>query len=81
MTVLIARDDQQLRRLEQSIASLKSRSPAEQSRLTSLIAALEREKATVLSFSRRAAMRHRFRGNGEEIEENQMSVPLHRHSS
>jgi hypothetical protein len=43
MRVLIAHDDQQLRRLEASLAALKSRSTAEQLRMSFLIGALERE--------------------------------------
>jgi hypothetical protein len=49
MRVLIAHDDRQLRRLEESIAAFKSRAPVEQGRMTFLLAALEQEKAAVLS--------------------------------
>ena len=57
MRALIVRDDVQLRRLEDSLAAFKARSPAERNRMGLLIAALEREKAAVLSSTRGAHRR------------------------
>ncbi len=57
MRALIAKDDGQLRRLESSIAAFRSRSAAEQSRMAFLLAALEREKAELLSFTRHPSRR------------------------
>jgi hypothetical protein len=51
MRALRALDDGQLRRLDASIAVLKSRPAAEQDRMAVLLAALEREKADLLSSS------------------------------
>jgi hypothetical protein len=58
MRVLIAHNDEQLVRLESSIAALKSRSTAEQHRMSVLLAALEREKAAVLAY---------YRGHRKEV--------------
>jgi hypothetical protein len=49
MKVLFGDDKQQLRRLEGSLSALRARPAADQVRLSYLIAALEAEKATVLS--------------------------------
>jgi hypothetical protein len=55
MRALIASDDGQLRRLDDSIAAFKARPSAEQRRMGVLLEALERERAAVLSFSGRSA--------------------------
>jgi|HubBroStandDraft_1064217.scaffolds.fasta_scaffold417881_2 hypothetical protein len=59
MSVLIAHDDRQLRRLEKSIAAFRSRAPVEQGRMSFLLAALEQEKAAVLSSGGRAPRQQR----------------------
>jgi len=65
MRVLIAHDDRQLRCLERSIAAFKSRAPIEQGRMSFLLAALEQEKAAVLSAGGRAPRIARPRGSAE----------------
>ncbi len=51
MRTLIARDDQQLRRLESAIAALEARPPAERNRAYLLLQALESERAELLRYS------------------------------
>jgi hypothetical protein len=51
--MLIAHGDEQLLRLDSAIATFKSRPAMEQSRKGHLLAALERERAAVLSASAR----------------------------
>jgi hypothetical protein len=54
MKVLIARDDEQLRKLESTIAAFNARPQEERDRLGALIAALEQERSEILrSCSRR----------------------------
>ncbi len=51
MPTLIAPDDAQLRRLENAIAALAARPPAERRRAQLLLRALENERAELLRFS------------------------------
>jgi hypothetical protein len=48
MGIRVFRDDAQLRRLDLTIARLEERPPSEQRKLASLIAALRRERASLL---------------------------------
>lgn len=59
MRDLIARDDEQLRRLESTIAAFRKRSAAEQSKGGALLAALEAERDEVLRYCPRARGRQR----------------------
>jgi hypothetical protein len=51
MRLTVAQGDEQLVRLENAIAAFKSRPATEQSRMGHLLAALERERAALMSAS------------------------------
>ena len=54
MSVLVARDNVQLDRIDSAIARIENCSPAEQCRMACLLAALQSEKAEILRYSLRA---------------------------
>ncbi len=57
MRTLIAHDDGQLRRLDSAIAALQARPPAERSRASHLLRALESERAELLRYMPQALRR------------------------
>lgn len=54
MNVLIARDDEQLLRIESAIARIEGGPPAEQRRLACLLEALKSERTELLRYCSRA---------------------------
>lgn len=59
MRALIANDDGQLRRIEQTIANIEARPQAERDRMSLLLAALQTERTHILRYSRNLRQQHR----------------------